>query len=130
MTALGGRRARRSGTPAPAGHAGRWLASALVGLVLLAWAGTMYVLVLGADGLNMENSHVDWWAHLIAVVAIVATVVPMRRWLRPAVDDVVFGYHDDAWTVMTEFNHRIDTTVSAGVTGTDASLAARRSRGP
>jgi two-component system NarL family sensor kinase len=103
-----GRRARRAANPAQPSRAARWLATSLVSLVLLGWAATVYVLVLVADGLNETNSHIDWWAHVIAVALIAATIEPVRRWLRLAIDDVVYGHLGDAYAVMTELNRQMD----------------------
>ncbi len=118
-----GRRARRPASPAQSSRAARWLATALVSLVLLGWIATVYVLVLVADGLSATNSHVDWWAHVIAIALIVVTIEPVRRWLRLAVDDVVYGHLDGAYTVMTELNRQIDVTAPTGPTTADPSLA-------
>jgi two-component system, NarL family, sensor kinase len=118
-----GRRVRRTACPAQTSRAARWLATALVSLVLLSWVATLYVLVLVADGLSETNSHVDWWAHIIAVALIAVTIKPVRRWVRLAVDDVVYGHLDDAYTVMTELNRQIDVAAPADPTGTDPSLA-------
>ena len=118
-----GRRARRTTSPASASRAARWLATVLVSLVLLAWVATLYVLVLVADGLSETNSHVDWWAHLIAVALIAVTIEPVRRWLRLAVDDVVYGHLDDAYSVMTELSRRIDVATPTEGTGADPTLA-------
>ncbi len=94
-----GRRARRQPRPAmQSGRGLRWLAAGLVSLVLLSWVATVYIVVLVADGLSETNSHVDWWAHVIAIALIAVTIEPIRRWLRITVDDVVFGHLDGAYT--------------------------------
>jgi two-component system, NarL family, sensor kinase len=116
------RRARRV-SHSPASNAGRWLAIVLVSLVLLAWAATLYAIVLVADGLSETNSHLDWWAHLIAVVLIAVTIRPLWRWLRPAVDDVVYGHLDDAYTVVTQLGRQIDVVAPSGAASVDSSVA-------
>jgi signal transduction histidine kinase len=118
-----GRRARSTASPAQPSRAARWSAAALVSLVLLGWVATLYMFVLVADGLSTTNSHVDWWAHVIAVALIAVTIEPVRRWLRLTVDDVVYGHIDDAYSVITELNRQIDVTAPADPTGTDPSLA-------
>lgn len=123
MTVVEGRRDRRRASAAQTSRAGRWLATTLLSLVLLAWAATLYVSVLVADGLSATNSHVDWWAHVIAVALIAVTIEPLRRWLRLTVDDVVYGHLGDASSVMTELNRQFDVVPSAGLTATDPSLA-------
>jgi signal transduction histidine kinase len=124
MTVLDeGRRARRVSSPAHASRGARWLASTLVALVLLGWAATVYILVLTATGLRESGSHVHWWAHVIAIIVIALTIEPLRRWLRPSVDDVVYGHLGDGYTVITELSRRMDVVPSTEAIGPDPSLA-------
>jgi signal transduction histidine kinase len=124
VTALDeGRRARRLAGPAQASRSARWLATTLVSLVLLGWIATIYVTVLVADGLSTTNSHIDWWAHVIAVALIAITIEPVRRWLRLTIDDVVYGHLGDSYTVITELSRQIDVAAPADPTVTDPSLA-------
>ncbi|WP_375500785.1 GAF domain-containing sensor histidine kinase [uncultured Jatrophihabitans sp.] len=124
MTALDeGRRARRTAGTVQSNRSARWLATTLVFLVLLGWIATVYMLVLVADGLSETDSHIDWWAHAIAIGIIAVTIEPLRRWLRLAVDDVVYGHLDDSYTVMTELNRQIDSTTPTGPSSGDPALA-------
>jgi two-component system, NarL family, sensor kinase len=118
-----GRRARGLASPAQTPRAGRWLATTLVSLVLFGWVATLYVIVLVADGLSATNSHIDWWAHIIAVGLIAVTIVPVRRWLRLTMDDVVYGHLGDGYTVITELSRQIDVAPRTDPTADDASLA-------
>jgi signal transduction histidine kinase len=99
------------------------LASTLVALVLLGWAASVYILVLTAGGLRDTGSHVHWWAHVIAIVVIVLTVEPLRRWLRPSVDDIVYGHLDDGYTAITELSRHMDVMPSPEAISGDPSLA-------
>jgi two-component system NarL family sensor kinase len=127
MAIDGGRRARLT-SPAGTTRPARWLATALVVLVLISWIVTIYALVLVADGLSDSNSNIDWWAHLIAVALIAVTIVPVWRWLRLTVDDVVFGHLGDGYTAITELNRQIDNATPTGPAGVDSSLAAMIAR--
>jgi signal transduction histidine kinase len=119
----GGRRARSTTTATRTNRAARWLATTLVGLVLLAWIGTIYAVVLVADGLSDTNSHTDWWAHVVAIGLILATVVPVGRWLRLTVDDVVYGHLGDGYAAITELHRQIDIAAPTSSIGADPSLA-------
>jgi signal transduction histidine kinase len=99
------------------------LATTLVSLVLLGWVATVYMAVLVADGLSATNSHIDWWAHIIAVGLIAVTIEPVRRWLRLTIDDVVYGHLGDSYNVITEFSRQIDVAPRTDPTADDASLA-------
>jgi two-component system, NarL family, sensor kinase len=118
-----GRRARRLASPAQTPRASRWLATTLVSLVMLGWVATIYVTVLVADGLSATNSHVDWWAHVIAVALIAVSIDPVRRWLRLTIDDVVYGHLGDSYTVITELTRQIDGVAPTDPTADDPSLA-------
>jgi two-component system, NarL family, sensor kinase len=117
------RRARRLPDAVATPRAARWLATMLVYLVLLAWVATVYIVVLVADGLSETNSHIDWWAHVIALVLIAVTIEPVRRWLRLTIDDVVYGPLGDSYNVITELSRQIDVVVPADPTSADPSLA-------
>jgi len=106
----------------------RWLAAALVGFILVGWAATVYGLVLIADGLSPANDHIDWWAHVIAVALIAATAVPVWRWLRLSIDDVVYGHFGDGSAAITRLNHQIDNRAPSPPAGLDSSLAAMIAR--
>jgi signal transduction histidine kinase len=124
MTALDeGRRARAVSGSAHAGRGARWLARTLVALVLLGWVATVYVLVLTAGGLRDTNSHVHWWGHAIAIAVIVVTIEPLRRWLRPTIDDIVYGNLGDGYTAITELSRQMDIVPSIAAVGPDPSLA-------
>jgi two-component system NarL family sensor kinase len=88
---------------------GRVLAAVLVYGVLICWVASLYIGVLVADGLSDTNTDLDWWAHVIAVTLIAVTVEPVRRWLRRAVDDLVYGHLDDAFDVLNRLNRQIDS---------------------
>jgi two-component system NarL family sensor kinase len=124
VTALDeGRRARRLAGPARTSRAERWLATTLVSLVLVGWIATVYMTVLVADGLSTTNSHIDWWAHVIAIALIAITIEPVRRWLRLTIDDVVYGNLGDSYTVITELTRQIDGATPTDPTASDPSLA-------
>lgn len=105
---------------------GRALAAVLVYAILICWVASIYIAVLAADGLSNTNSAVDWWAHVTAISLIAVTVEPVRRWLRRAVDDVVYGHLEDAYDVLTRLNRQIDPDEngpSATARGLDPSAA-------
>jgi two-component system NarL family sensor kinase len=117
------RRARRLADPVATPRAARWLATSLVYLVLLGWVATVYMTVLVADGLSETNSHIDWWAHVIALVLVAVTIEPVRRWLRLTIDDVVYGPLGDSYSVITELSRQIDILNPTVSSASDTSLA-------
>jgi two-component system, NarL family, sensor kinase len=117
------RRARRLADPVATPRAARWLATMLVYLVLLGWVAAVYMAVLLADGLSETNTHIDWWANLIALVLVAVTIEPVRRWLRLAVDDVVYGPLAESYSVITELTRQIDILDPTVSSASDVSLA-------
>lgn len=102
---------------------GRLLAAGLVYGVLACWVATIYMTVLVADGLGRTDVGPEWWAHVIAVTLIAMSVEPVRRWLRRAVDDVVYGHHDDVFDVMTRLTRQIDPIVPGATSHSQPSVA-------
>jgi two-component system, NarL family, sensor kinase len=109
--------------PRRANRVSSWLTESLVGLVLIAWAATIYMAVLVADGFSDQNSQIDWWAHAIALILVAITIVPVRRWLKPPIEDLIYGF-DDAYSLMERFNQQIDVVQLTTADQKDPSLAA------
>jgi len=57
--------------------------------LLLSYCAALYVLVLAIGG--VRDGHAGrTWLYVVATVAVVATVEPVRRWLRRNVEEVVY----------------------------------------
>jgi two-component system, NarL family, sensor kinase len=98
--------------PAPevspaARRGGRALAVALTWSLVLSWVATVVVLILSCGA--AITGRPAWWAYLLALVLIVVTVEPVRRWVRRGVEDVVFTHHDDAFAVVTRLGRQLQT---------------------
>lgn len=83
-------------------------------MLLLSWAAGVVAVVLAAAGVSAEETSVPWWVALVAVGAVVATGVPLHRWLRPAVDAVMYSHRDDAHALIAQFGHFGRTSGGAG----------------
>jgi signal transduction histidine kinase len=54
----------------------------------------------------------------LAAGVVLATVVPVRRWLQAGVDDLVFGQHDDPYGAITQVQRELNATATATATAT------------
>src|SRR3954447_16630805 len=85
-----------------------WLAGALTWALVLCWVGTICVVVLSASA-ALGPGRPTWCGVAIAIVLIVVSVEPVRRWVRRGVEDVVYSHHDDAFNVVTRLNRQLGT---------------------
>ena len=79
----------------------------------------MLVAVLALAGVSASHEEVPIWAAVVAALAVAATCVPVLRWVRPAVDAILFSHPDDALDLIAEVGHRV-ADGAAAVHGTDA----------
>jgi len=100
----------------------RWLAGGLTWLLLLVWIAVVVVAVLAAAGVSAAHEEVPVWSVAAAAVTVAATAVPVLRWLRPAVDAVLFSHPEDALDLITDVGHQV-AEGAAAVHGTDAVTA-------
>src|SRR4051812_21439865 len=94
------------------------LAAFLTQGLALGYAAGTYAVVLLISGVP-ANRHGSWWVQALTVGLVLATVVPVRRWLQAGVDDLVFGQHDDPYGAITQ----IQRGVNVGASPTETALA-------
>ena len=97
---------RPHSVPSAARREEPWLAGALTWALVLCWVGTICVVVLSASA-ALGPRRPTWWGVAIAIVLIVVSVQPVRRWVRRGVEDVVYSHHDDAFNVVTRLNRQL-----------------------
>ena len=83
--------------------------AALTYVLLLSYCAALYVLVLATGGVR-EGHAGRAWVYVVATVAVVATVEPVRRWLRTSVEQVIHGYHEDAYGAIVSLQRELDIT--------------------
>ncbi len=106
MVALARVRRTAPQVPSAARREEPWLAGALTWALVLCWVGTICVVVLSASA-ALGPGRPTWWGVAIAIVLIVVSVEPVRRWVRRGVEDVVYSHHDDAFNVVTRLNRQL-----------------------
>ena len=82
--------------------------------LLLSYCAALYVLVLATGG--VRDGHAGpAWLYVVATVAVVATVEPVRRWLRTNVEEVIHGHHEDAYGAIISLQRELDIDPSSGL---------------
>lgn len=77
------------------------LAGGLLAFLVASYAVIIYVGVLAVGGVYGSDATVPWWLNTIAVLIISLGFVPVSRWLRRGVDQLIYGWPDDPYGVMS-----------------------------
>jgi two-component system NarL family sensor kinase len=88
--------------------------AALTSLLLLVWAMTVLVVFLAACGVSSSDDSVPWWLVALAVLVAVATAVPLSRWLRPAIESMLFSQPEDGRALIAQVGQRFGTDGAGG----------------
>ena len=77
--------------------------------LLTFYAAIVYVLVLGLGGVTNLFLRAPWWLYLLALLAIVTTVLPMNRLLRRRINQLVYGQHDNPYALLARLNQHLES---------------------
>lgn len=90
--------------------------------LLLSYCAALYVLVLAIGG--VRDGHAGrTWLYVVATVAVVATVEPVRRWLRSNVEEVIHGQHEDAYGAIVSLQRELGVDPASGASPLPAIIA-------
>lgn len=88
-------------------------------LLLLTYVLLLYVMVvstgfflLGED----PESATPWWFNAIAFGVIVLGFLPVSRWLSVRINDLVYGEHDDPYSLIAGANRQLQNMTNPAVT--------------
>ena len=90
--------------------------------LLLSYCAALYVLVLAIGGVRDGHAG-EAWLYAVATVAVVATVEPVRRWLRRNVEELIHGHHEDAYGAIVSLQRELDVDPSSGSSPLPAIIA-------
>ncbi|MBC8163120.1 MAG: GAF domain-containing sensor histidine kinase [Roseiflexaceae bacterium] len=77
--------------------------------ILVAYASAVYGIVVTCGGfIYWWTINPPWWFTLLALVIIVATILPVRSWLHTCIDRLVYDWHDDPYAVINELRQHLD----------------------
>lgn len=93
------------------------LSGGLLALLLLAFVGVVYILsTIVATNLgfipavqNVWEFSPPWWLNLTVFAFIAITILPVTRWLRGQVNDLVFAQHGDPYLLIAKVNQQLQT---------------------
>jgi signal transduction histidine kinase len=98
----------------------RLLTGALLALLLAGFVALVYVILsLAAVALGVSSivptSDIDdsptlvqpWWLDVIALILVAITFMPVYRWLRSRVNDLVYAQHDNPYTLIARVNAQL-----------------------
>ena len=88
----------------------------LIGLLVISYVVLVYVLVVAIGTLPFSDPHVDfappWWLNLIAFILIALTALPVYRWARRGVRDLVYSQHENPYPALAQISQRLESTPS------------------
>ena len=86
------------------------LVRGLTALLLAGYVAIVYVLVVAAGGLPEQGPHQDfappWWSNLLAFVLIAVTFLPVYRWLRGGVYEMIYSPPENPYPVLAGINQQ------------------------
>lgn len=108
----------------------RWDANSLVNAGLFILLSSSYIVVIyvaviaagtlpfGAQLMTIQNIwfRVPRWLDLIALALIVITWLPVSRWLRVHIHDLIYAKHDNPYILISQVNQQLQAMTSAQVT--------------
>lgn len=93
------------------------LSQGLTGLLTLSYALLVFVLVLGAGTIRMESNQArdyapPWWLTTIGLLAVLVTGLPVYRWLRGRVRELVYTQPENLYPAMAQITQRLESSSS------------------
>ncbi len=85
-------------------------------MILIACSTMMYVGTVATVTRMDRAVYVDFWpplwVSLIACVPIGLTIVPIYRWVRVGVNELLYALHDNEYGVVSQLNQQLDASMS------------------
>jgi two-component system NarL family sensor kinase len=89
----------------------------LIGLMIIGYVVLVYVLVIAigtppsfrSPGPNISP---PWWINLIAFIIIALTFLPVYRWTRRGVRDLIYSQHENPYPALAQLSQRLESTSS------------------
>lgn len=106
------------------------LCQALIWLLLAGYIAIVYVamsaIVLLPYGYPDFNFSPTWWQNLIALTPILLTFLPVHRWVRVRVRELVYSHPENPYPALIQLHEQFDSTISpANILPTIAETIAR-----
>lgn len=96
--------------------AGILLSQGLTWLVMISYVIVVYVLIVAMGTLPFGIPTIDylppWWLNLLALVIIAGTFLPVYRWVRVSVRELVYNQQDPSHPALTQLNQYLESSSS------------------
>jgi two-component system, NarL family, sensor kinase len=89
----------------------------LIGLMIIGYVAIVYVLVIAIGtppSFRGPGPYISppWWINLIAFVIIALTFLPVYRWARRGVRDLIYGQHENPYPAIAKLSQRLEASPS------------------
>jgi two-component system NarL family sensor kinase len=92
------------------------ISQSLIWLLMIGYFMILYVIVVAIGTLPSTFPHVDltppWWLNLIAFLVIAATFLPVYRWVRGSVRELIYSQQGNPFPAMSQLNQYLDASLS------------------
>jgi len=100
------------------------LSNLLLYLILSGYIATVYTAALAAvlvAGLvPYEDPRIifgpPWWVNIVIIIVVALTLLPARRWLQSRINALIYGQHDDPYTLISKVNQHLQAMTSPQMT--------------
>jgi len=88
----------------------------LTWFLLVSYMALVYVLVAALGTLPFGDPRVNfsppWWLNLSAIIAIALTFIPVHRWVRAGVHELIYSHQENPYPALTQINQHFDSTLA------------------
>lgn len=92
------------------------LSQTLIWLVMISYVVIIYILVVALGtlpfGIPTKDYLPPWWLNLLALVIIAATFLPVYRWVRASVRELIYSQPDHSHPALTRLNQYLESSPS------------------
>src|SRR5512136_2897885 len=90
------------------------LSQMLIWLLLISYVALVYVIVVAVGTLPFRDPRIDfsppWWLNLLAFVVIVLTFLPVYRWVRASMRELIYSQHEDPYPALAQLSQHLEST--------------------
>jgi two-component system, NarL family, sensor kinase len=93
-----------------------FLSQTLIWFLLISYVVVVYVVVVAIGTLPYYIPTVDfsppWWLNLLALLVIAATFLPVYRWVRASVRELIYSQQENPYLALTQLNQYLESSPS------------------
>lgn len=93
-----------------------FISQTLIWLLQIGYVAVLYMVILAIGTRRASFPHLDlmapWWLNLIAFVVMAATFLPVYRWIRVRVRELIYSQQGNPFPAMTQLNQYLEASLS------------------